>query len=141
MTDARLAAKATSVVIAFKVNRKRLARIGIVLLGPLLAAAPAFAQQPKAGDPMTFALKNQAGSTEIQFRYCPAGQVQLGKPTQKTRQQAADQNNANPLAAIGGPQSVALRSFYLSEAEITIGQFMEVVGEERFRHPRNGTPS
>ena len=66
------------------------------------------------------------------FRFCPSGELKLGRPSPEKANQE-DKESSDPLAALAGGKSVSLRNFYITETEVTITQFQRIVGDERFQ--------
>ena len=84
--------------------------------GLLLALTSAVnAAQP--GELTEWSTSAKTPSPKIRFRFCPAGTIRPGKPAA-----------ANAGAANSPPLSV--REFYLSETEVTLAQFRDVLGDE-----------
>lgn len=92
------------------------------------------AEVPRAGEPFEVQI-GQGGAPPLIFRYCPAGKLRPGKP--KPKSDEVDKPGGPPLPQVGGgllpPEGpVDTGPFYITETEIAIPQFKQVVDAATF---------
>jgi formylglycine-generating enzyme required for sulfatase activity len=99
----------------------------LVVFALLFNDAEATAAEPKPGQELKIDFSIESKQVPITFRFCPPGQIVPGEPKQDNKPGGA--SNGNPM--LGGPKQIS--AFHLSETEITVAQFAQVVGSDRFR--------
>lgn len=98
-----------------------------VALSVLYLCGEANAAEPKPGQEMRIVFNIGGAQVPITFRYCPSGQIFPGEPKQDDKRSVA----AAESELLGGPKRMS--PFYLSETEVTVSQFAQVVGFDHFR--------
>jgi formylglycine-generating enzyme required for sulfatase activity len=101
-------------------------------LGLVLAALdPVQAAAPEPGAPLEVTVSGAEGPVTLRFRYCPDGTLRPGKPD-PTAAAPAPAPASSLLSGVGDDWSLA--PFFITETEITVGQFRELLGRSAVEH-------
>ncbi len=108
-------------------NRRLLTSLFRVLfLLPIVIGAQldAPAAVPQPGEAVDVVVSGKKGQVSIRFRYCPAGRLRPGKP------HASPAAGAKANALLTDVDTVNMRGFFISEMEISQGQYRDLLGDE-----------
>jgi len=100
--------------------------LSVPVLLPIATAGHLGAQAavPQPGEAIDVVISGKRGQVSIRFCYCPAGKLRPGK---QHAQPAAGTKGKGLLAEI---DTLSMRGFFISETEISLGQFRDLLGDE-----------
>ena len=102
-------------------------RIAIAWLPPFASSAPL---QP--GTQLDVVSKPPNGQVHLAFRYCPPGEGFRGKP------EPLPKDSDDPIAKLNRRKLVEpLRAFYITETEVSQGQYRQVLGQAALDQVKN----